>query len=140
MEPSTEAWFQGLTWSREDRNNLLLEQEEHHAVQDSWPGTRSSEGKVIIEFNNLWLLKASKESLAMLDGFTSGLRLDTLKVLEFTGESKRESDEVHRLGSSRNELFADEVDLQETLAQTVDRGLGIMQISTDTLATDLGLE
>jgi hypothetical protein len=86
------------------------------------------------------LLKTLKEALTVLDYLIGCLGLDTLKVLEFAGESKREGDEVYRLSPSLNELFADEVDLQETLAQIINQRLGIVEIPADTLTAHLGLE
>lgn len=129
-----------LPWRGEDRKDFLLQQEEHDAVENSRPWSCSGKSEAIIDLDNVGLLKAPEECLAVLDDFSGRLRLNTFEVLEFTGESERKGDEVHWLGSARDKLFPDEVDLHKALAKAVDRSLGIMQVTADTLVTHLALE
>ena len=127
----------GLAWCSKHWNDLLREQEQNNAVEHSRPRTRTGKGKAIIELHDLWLLETLEEPLAVLDGFITRLRVDPLEVLEFTGESERESNEVHGLSSASNKLLPDEVDLKQALSHTVDGRLGIMQVSANAFATHL---
>ena len=85
------------------------------------------------------LLEAFKKHLAMLDRLMSRLRLNALKMLEPTRKSERESNEVHRCCPAGDKLLSDKVDLNKTFADTIDQGLGIMQITTDSFTANFRL-
>lgn len=128
-----------LAWCRKDGNDLLLEQEDHHLAQCSWPGTGSCKSKAIINLDHGRLLKTLKEATTVLDHFVGSLRLNTLKVLEFTGKSERKGNEGNRLRSPGDILLANKVDLQQTVPKLIDRVFRIVKVTTRSFASDLWL-